>query len=401
MPTPRACRTVPVLLLALALLPAACRQDAEPVAPGRDRVVVHAVLDPSVTEHVVLLERSLSGSTGADTTLPYDSTDAVVSRGARPVSGARVVIASATGDSAVLVEDVARRGDGKGAGMYRFWNRAIEPAAADSAIAVVPGGRYELRVTTAEGETVRGTTVVPTVQPAAPAPGFRPFERGGDSIYVWWDPVPGAARYVLRVESPRGPFRLFVDSTEYLVAGSLRNTSAVNLPYVFVPGFVQRVTVGAVDRNFFDWYRSSSDPYTGSGLVSHLDGALGVFGAHVPVTSTRLTVTAPFRDPIEGDWDRVSAPGATVPDRMRIHIDFIDRGTIWLSGNWARGGGTPVPPGLLGDQGPLRTTIALLAGQSARDTAEVLILRHEANRLRGTVRSTGQEVEFARRNPTR
>ena len=185
-----------------------------------------------------------------------------------------------------------------------------------------------------------------------------------------------------------------------IIASLLRNTSAVNLPFVFVPGFVQRVTVGAVDRNFFDWYRSSSDPYTGSGLVSHLDGALGVFGAHVPVSSARLTVTAPLRDPIEGDWDRVSAPAPTVPDRMRIYIDFIDRGTIRLSGNWARGGGVVVPPGLLGDEGPVRTTIALLAGQSARDTAEVLILRHEANRLRGTLRSTGQQVEFARRIPT-
>lgn len=384
--------------VAAALLPGACRQDEEPVGPGRDRVVVHAVLDPAVTQHVLLLERGLSGATAVDTTLSYDSTDAVVSRGAVPVSGARVVVASENGDSAVAIEDLAVRGDGKGAGMYRFWNAAGEPEPGDSAVAIVPGRRYALRIETAAGETVRGETTVPTVQPATPTARFTPFERASDSVFVWWNPVPGAARYALRIESPRGPFRVFVDSAEYLIAGTLRNTSATNLPPVFVPGFVQRVTVGAVDRNYLDWYRSSSDPYTGAGLVSHLEGALGVFGSHVMVSSARLTVTDPLDDPIEGDWDRVSAPGPTVPDRMRIYIDFVDRGTIRLSGNWARGTGVPtVLPGLLGDEGTVRTTIALLAGQSARDTLDVMILRHDANRLTGTMRSTGEQVEFARR----
>jgi len=154
----------PMLAAAALLALAGCTLDEEPTAPGRDQLVVHLVLNPQHLDHVLLLERTLSGRETIDSTLAWDSTDAVVSRGGVPVTGATVVITSETGDSAVAVEDLARRGDGRGAGMYRFRNLVADEQPGDSIVAVVPGARYTLRIETPDGETVRGETVVPTAQ---------------------------------------------------------------------------------------------------------------------------------------------------------------------------------------------------------------------------------------------
>ena len=389
----------PMMAAAALLVLAGCTLDEEPTAPGRDRLVVHLVLNPQHLDHVLLLERTLSGRETPDSTLAFDSTDAVVSRGGVPVTGATVVITSETGDSAVAVEDFARRGDGKGAGMYRFRNLAADQQPGDSIVAIVPGARYTLRIETPDGETVRGETVVPTAQFEQPPASGLPFNRDRDSVFVYWDPVPGAARYSVHVDGARGPFQLFVDSTEYLVAGTLRNTDAIGLPAVFYPGFVQRVTVGAVDRNFFDYYRSANDPYTGGGLISHLDGALGVFGAYVLVHADRLAVVEDFGDePYEADYVRAvpfaRTPG--IPDRFRLYHESTEGASRRFTGNWqGLGTGTPSPGVLAETSDILNFRVVLLAGQSARDTLSVLHLRDNgAGRLVGRVGESGPNVEF-------
>ena len=383
--------------LLLCLLAGGCKLDREPVAAGRDQLVVHAVLNPAPQHQLILLERTLTGRAAIDTTLHYDSLDAVVSRGGIPVSGATVVVVGADGDSAVALEDAVRRTDGRGRGMYRFENVQRDPEPGDTSLHVVPGGRYELHITTADGATVRGTTVVPGAQPVPPATTFVPFDRDEDSVFVWWDDVPQAARYQLRIESPRGPFHLFVDSTEYLIAGGLRNTDVGGLPNVFFPGFVQQVTIGAVDRNFYDYYRTANDPFTGSGLVTHLDGALGVFGSYVMIRSSQLTVIAPdTNELIEGPYHRLSASYAGAPEIVQLYTESASGQTTRLSGNWRNGSTGFPPPGVLGTFDGFHVTLALLRGQSARDTAAVIDAHYvpQTRTIIGTDRATGSAVQF-------
>ena len=378
---------------------AGCTLDEEPTAPGSDQLVVHLVLNPQVQSPVLLLERTLSGRASPDSTLGYDSTDAVVSRGGVPVTGATVVIASEGGDSAVLVEDVVRRGDGKGAGMYRFRNSAADPEPGDTVLRIVPGARYTLRIATLDGKTVHGDTRVPLHAPPILGSTLRPFNRDRDSGVVFWEPVPDAARYSIRIDGGRGPFQVFVDSTEYLIAGSLRNTDAIGLPAVFFPGFVQRLTIGAVDRNFFDYYRSSNDPYTGSGQLSHLDGALGVFGSYVLVHGDRLTVSEDYGDEqYEADYFRavpfLSTPG--LPDRFRLYHESTQGATRRFTGNWTGpGAGSPSPGVLAETADEINFRVVLLRGQSAHDTLTVLELHDNgAGRMVGRVAGGILQVEY-------
>jgi hypothetical protein len=318
------------------------------------------------------------------------------------VSGATVVVVSETGDSAVAREDLGQRTDGRGAGMYRFRNIATDEGEGDSLVAIVPGRRYTLHIRTTDDEVVTGSTLVPSATPVQVVSSARAFDRDVDSIFAFWEPVPDAVRYSLRVDGARGPFQLFVDSAEYLIAGSLRNTNVSGLPAVFFPGFDQRMTVGAVDRNYFDYYRSSNDPFTGSGLVTHLDGALGVFGAYVLVYNTRLTVSETFGDEAwEGDYDRQVPFGSAgeVPATFRIYLESVDGPNQRFSGNW-RSPVTGQLRGLVGStSNDFQLTIALLAGQSARDTLMVLDLQPRDGRLIGHVRESGLVVEYLPRTP--
>ena len=49
------------------------------------------------------------------------------------------------------------------------------------------------------------------------------------------------------------------------------------------------VMVSAVDANYYDYYRSQSDPFAGA-APSHLTGATGVFGSLAPILVTELHV---------------------------------------------------------------------------------------------------------------
>jgi hypothetical protein len=58
---------------------------------------------------------------------------------------------------------------------------------------------------------------------------------------------------------------------------------------VFPRGRPVEVLVSAVDMNYYDYYRAQSDPFAGA-APSHLVGAIGVFGAVVPLLLTELQV---------------------------------------------------------------------------------------------------------------
>src|SRR5687768_12224632 len=124
--TSRARRVLPLAVITAAVA-SACQFDTITVPDGRERPVVHAVLNPWTADQTILLERTLTGRVTIDDDLPPNRVDPIVSGGGVPISGARVVIYNAGNDSVVAVEDVTVRDDGRGAGVYRFRNSAIGP----------------------------------------------------------------------------------------------------------------------------------------------------------------------------------------------------------------------------------------------------------------------------------
>jgi hypothetical protein len=384
-----ACLTIGVALVA------SCEFDKRTVGLGQEQVAVHGVLDPAAFSSTILVEKLLTGRTPVGEGR-HDAVDPIVSGGGIPISGARVIITSDIGEVAYAVEDITTRSDGKGAGVYRIQN-GNPPTPSDSDwVRLAPAGQYTLRVETPDGTVVTGSTVIPSVQPGVVNPSFVQFNRDRDSVFLQWGEIPLAHRYAVRVESPRGPFLVFVDSLEYLVAGTLRNIFTEGLPSTFVPGFRQVITVGAVDRNFYDYYRSRNDLFTGRGLINHLQGGIGFFGAYVMLRGQTLNVIADTDHPFEAPYTRIAGP-ASSPLGFTVYLESESTsGVRQLSGSWSLSGvsGANGMIGTLDSRSDV--TLALLRGQVATDTVDVLDLRWDGLALIGTLRSTGQLVDYRR-----
>lgn len=316
--------------LAVALLAGvqACTFGEQAIAPGTERTVVHAVLNPASAEQYVLVERTLSGRVSVNDDSIGSATDPIVSGGGVPVHGARVEVRDESGATAIATEtQVGPSGSPtvRGTGVYRFDNLALPPGSGPpgrprAGLRIVPGSRVSLRVEAPEGTVVTGATRVPGVATTAFAPRAETATllRDADTLRLRWDDVPGARSYLVRVETPYGAFFLFSDSASAQLTGDLRNLFAERLPRVFQAGFTQWVTVAAIDTNFFDYYRSGNSPFTGSGLINRLSGGIGVFGAYVPMLSVAVTVRATPRDPIDA---RYFANGPQGRELLRLWVD--------------------------------------------------------------------------------
>ena len=379
------------------VLLASCEFDKKTIGVGTERVAVHGVLDPIQFTSTILVEQMLTGRVQIrDTT--YDEEDPIVSAGGVPISGARVIIADEIGNSAVAVEDLVIRGDGKGAGVYRITNGQAQTPEDSNWIRIVPAGQYTLRVETPTGTVVTGHTIIPNVQPGVVNPSLTLFNRDRDSIFLQWGEIPLAHRYSVRVESPRGPLIVFVDSLEYLLAGSMRNIYTEGLPSTFVPGFRQVVSVGAVDQNFYDYYRSQNDIFTGRGLINRLQGGIGVFGSYVLLRGQTLDVRADLDHPLDAPYRRFAGPAGISPDGFNLWVESGEQTVLTqLSGNWFTGFSGQVR-GMIGVMDTRsKITLALLRGQFATDTLDILDLTWDgALALTGTVRSTGERVDYRR-----
>ena len=136
-----------------------------------------------------------------------------------------------------------------------------------------------------DGTVVTGTTIVPNSPLRFTPQALTPFDRDRDTVRLNWTAVKGARTYGLRVESPFGAFQFFSDSTKFTLPGGLRNIFASDFQRVFIPGFQQAVTLYAVDTNYFDYYRSRNDPFTGSGIINRLQGGIGLFGSIATIST--------------------------------------------------------------------------------------------------------------------
>jgi peptidoglycan hydrolase-like protein with peptidoglycan-binding domain len=252
-----------------------------------------------------------------------------------------VTVTGPDGATATAIESHTVR-DGtrlEGTGVYRFINSSPDAGRGEprppgfgtgNELRVMPGARYTLRVELPDGRVTTGETVVPGTGRVPPDDfAALTFNRDVDTLRLRWDPVPGARTYALRVETPYGAFFMFSDSASVALTGELRNLFADRLPRVFQAGFTQTVYVAAVDTNYFDYYRSTNSPFTGSGIINRLTGGIGLFGGYVPIMSRALFVrTAGDHDPIDG---RYVSPSPSGPELLRVWVDSRGNGVTEIS----------------------------------------------------------------------
>jgi hypothetical protein len=161
------------------------------------------------------------------------------------------------------------------------------------------------------------------------------------------------------------------------------------------------VLIAAADSNFYDYYRTQNDPFTGSGIISRVQGAVGLFGSLATVSRRVLDVTAVRQQPIEGRFVYLSSlPGAATAaaNDLSLYIESPSpRSDVpaALSGKYT----TPVfrTDGLLGTQSGSAVVLALLASQSAFDTLEVFTGELRGDTLAGTFRDRPGSAIFVRR----
>ena len=381
--------------VAAVVLLAGCELEEVAIPRTDPRIALHSVLSASAPTQVVLLERTRTGSVLL-LAPPFDLTDPVVSDEGIAESGAVVRLETPDGQTLVAREDNTVRGDGKGAGIYRF---ALPGAA------LTRSGTYRLSVRTITGTEISAATSVPTGV-AATVPEQRVFDRARDTLLVEWPASPGARSYVVRVETPFGPRTFFTDSTRVRLTGDLRNVDVNVLPRVFIPGFPQTVTVSAVDSNYYDWYRTNNDALSGTGLINRVRGGIGVFGSLVRLRFQELRVVAPQTEQVAGLFRFVGAPEqqATTPYlSLELYVESRagrpDQGDA-LSGRFERRPTFSQPndpiDGLLGTIRNGRIQLAFLRNWSSTDTVEVFTGEIRGDTISGSYRGFGGFVRFVK-----
>ena len=383
-------RRVLALALGAAAGAAACDLGTVTVPQTAPKIVVHAVLNASAPTQVVLVERTLTGTiTIPDTT--FNPNDPIVSAGGIPVTGAAVDIVDSAGAVFTAVEDKVVLANGQGAGVYRV---------SLSGAILRLGQRYRLRIQTAEGDDVTAVTRVPRPEVTSTGGLTRTFNRDHDTVLVKWNAAAATRAYALRVESPFGPCFLFTDSLHFRLTGDVRNLFAGNLERVFIPGFRQDILVAAVDSNFFDYYRTTNDPFTGTGIISRVNGGLGLFGSIIALSSGTLTVTADQTVPIEGRYRVTSAvTDPTTPVSITLYVESPAAKSgvpAALSGRYVTGGPTGRADGILGKLNGTSVSFALLANQLEGDTVDVFTAVFDGKMITGTYEKRGGAVVFTK-----
>ncbi|MES2178280.1 MAG: DUF4249 family protein [Gemmatimonadota bacterium] len=260
---------------ALAVL-AGCSQE-EPLLPSAHEVIVHALLDAGARDQYVFVQTT----NGA-----FDE--------AKPVAGALVTLTLPDGRSLRADEErdssrfITDNDEPRVTSAYRFSLDKL-------GFSIVPGGTYRLRVELPDARVVTGHTTVPNAVAISIMPPAQLFNYVRDTLSLAWPRVPGARSYEVSVNSGgdalhgpnRNPRAIFADTSIKLNSRTLEGSGDHDF---FVRGYMHRLIVSAVDSNYYDYYRRTSDSFTGVGVIGHLAGALGVFGSIVEIDARMLDV---------------------------------------------------------------------------------------------------------------
>lgn len=254
-------RAAPFAGAALAVFMAGACVHETPLQVTSTTIVVHSVLNALDDEQVVVVQETANGTPLL--TVPADSATVTI-------TGPDGVVMTA-----VEVPDSA-------------FTRVYQIALSANHERLVPGGTYRLHVRLRTGEEITGTTTIPDASPVLPPVALLPFNATTDTLRLSWPPVTGAASYEVRVQSTAGVYALFAD-TGVVLPGTLQSLEG---KAVFVGGLDHEVVVSAVDEAYYQYYRTSSDEFTGAAVQGNLTGAQGVFGSLVVVAVRALQVTA-------------------------------------------------------------------------------------------------------------
>ena len=255
----------------LILLLAGCQSLEDPAPSQQTQLVVHGILSTLAYQQTVLLYRARTG-------LPSVVEGTGVSDD-EPVSDAQVSITTPDGITLKNWFLGSPSGECCVAGTYVF------PDSLDGRN-LIQGGTYTLRVRTPTGEDVTGRTTLPGPAELHHEPA-QLFFRLNDTLRLSWPSVPGAAGYeiLIRLSRSSREYRAFTDTAFTLLGTALTITGDEILPR----GEDATVVVSAVDVNYYDYYRSQSDPFAGA-APTHLTGAVGVFGSIVPIYTMGLLI---------------------------------------------------------------------------------------------------------------
>jgi hypothetical protein len=289
-------RSATTTALTIALASVLGCEIAETVAPEIEpRAVVHAMLNPSVTQQIVLVERTRRSS-GVPGSTPTRE----------PITDARVVIYGPREDSVIAFQTAGVRD-----GVYRLQSETVRDGSAGqggpNVLRIRPGERYRLKVETSLGE-VTGHTTVPVGGTADVA--RRSFNVDRDTLRLTVS-VSNAAGYLLRHETNNGVFERFMtslgDALVLPLALERGDSDDKDWGFEFArsvirPGFAQRFVVIAVDSNYFRYNVAGFDPFGDDTPGNSLSGGVGMFGAVATVMFKTMDLTAELDTPIEGTW---------------------------------------------------------------------------------------------------
>ena len=383
----------PLALLSLAAL-AACEIEKAAIPETPYQLALHGVLSPSAPSQVVILERTRHGAVEifapSFELYPMAGDEGIAER------GASMMITGPDSTRYFAIEDRASRADGLGEGIYRF---QIPGSALER------GKTYRLSVRAADGQLLEASATVPGGEPAMTAEA-RNFDRARDTVVVEWPASPGARSYWVRIETPYGPRMFFTDSTHVRLTGELRNVDDDELNRVFIPGFQQALTVSAVDSNFYDWYRSANDVFSGSGLIDRVEGGLGVFGGLVRLRFMDFHVVAPQAEPYTGTFvlvgsqqDLESAPFLGMDLYLESRAARGDQadavsGRIRARGRFGYTG--CMTCGVLGTRRGNQVKLSVLTGWFASDTMDVFTGEVRGDTIVGSYRGYGTISRFVK-----
>lgn len=389
-------RLTSVALLGAMAFAAACEIGDEIVSPpdGKPQLVLHAVLNPTATQQIVLLERAWDGrqfvyQVGQE----YSTQNPIFTGGGSPELNAVIDVTLPTG---VVVRATPLSG-----GRYLLSLPTAQ---------WVPGGTFQLRVQSTGGEVLTSHLTTPAPRPLTPI--VRDTFDTKDTVRLTWEAVPYTRAYQVIVTHLDRSWTMFTESTSVTIPGNLRHTQMDGLPPLFLPGFDQRVAILAVDSNYYDYYRSTNNGFTGRGLANRIEGGIGVFGVAATLMRRESRVTAAFTLPLEGRYAFAGTPTAldeTLLREMTLHVAAAGV-TDALSGRFhanqqCRSTCPPwfVPSDTLGAFVGRRwkdtVEVTILSGQSIVDTIDVLRARIRGDTLVGRYRFRGDSTRLVLRRP--
>lgn len=382
-----------VTMLLFGAVVAGCELGSTTIPRTDPMLVVHSILNPGSRVQTVLVEHSLTGAVSVVDSGNYDPANPIATGNGVPVSGAIVRLTDPDG---LVMTATEFRPTGTSTGVYQISLDAVSTST--NRVVIQRGKRYSLSVTAA-GKTVTGSTLVPQATTPVGVPVLS-FNRDHQAINLPIQDVSLSRAFWIRLDAPIEAYSLFTLDQDVAIAGDARNIFTEDLIRIFYPGFLQTLTVAAVDTNVYDYYRSGNDPFSGSGLINHLSGGLGVFGSMVIVEQRRLDVTQDATgDSIEATYTLRRGGTQDGPHTLTLFREAsgIGGGPDRISGRYLRGPPLgPIRGAIYGSREASQVTLNILVSQSTARITSTFRATVKGDSLIGTFLPSNATATFVK-----